>query len=175
MLKGRKNKGMVVGQIVVYILSLLIFGLIIYYGYNAIQQFWENQQLVELLEFKNRISKDINELSRRDGDVKVFNPEKPLRAPGRYKELCFIQLKENGVPTNPPSNLYPLIKNSWEGQVKENIFLVIEDMEESFFVERLKVDNNNKYYDCFTINDGRITDLRIKGEAGFARISHIQN
>lgn len=169
----KRNKGMAVGQVVVYILSLLIFLLIIYYGYNSIQKFWQDQEKIELLDFKKNVAGMLESVVSHYGDVKVFVPGDALIVPGKYKELCFIGLEDmNGNPTEPPDDFYPLIGNSWDGRIKQNVFLVIDDMEDSFYVEGIRIDNDYNY-ECFNIIDGKVVNLKIEGKGEFAEISRI--
>ena len=79
------KKGQVQGQVFIYVLTLIITGMILIYGYNAIKSINENANQVELANFKTTIKSDFEKMSSDYGSVKTMS----YNVPSKLKEVCF--------------------------------------------------------------------------------------
>ena len=123
------------------------------------------QKDIDLINFEKELKNVVEELSSSYGDVKDFR-NAPLKVPGDYNKLCFIDLSKSA---NGDVNEYSLIMNSWNDKINANIFLVKSDMEYSFYANNITITAENSL--CFEIKNGKANDLRIEGVGGSAKIS----
>jgi len=160
--KKKRKKAQIAEQVIIYILAVLIFGLIVIFGYREISNLMQKQQQIDLINFENNLKDTISQLSSSYGDVKDFNDE-PLKVPSGYNKLCFIELDkyESSELTS-----FPLIQNSWQDNVKVNVFL--DDAKYSFYADNITIEPDNSK--CFDITDGKLR-IRLEGVGGSAKIS----
>lgn len=108
------KKSQVIGQVFVFILAILVFILVISYGYYAINVFLEKQNLLKLLEFKNNIEQDVELMKSKLGSADEFT----LFVPSAAKEICFVDFENPGdLEQNKP-----LLYSLWSS--KKNVFLI---------------------------------------------------
>ena len=153
------KKSQVQTQIFIYVMALVIFSLILLYGYNSIKKIREQASSVEYIQFKTDIENTITKLGYEFGsvDIKEFN------VPGNYKQVCFVEFSDSlTIPAD-----YPIINNSVYTNASDNVFLVKNIAEESFKVKGLVVDGN---FHCFNISKGRI-EVRIESLGSAVRVS----
>ena len=163
--KGKRKKGEIAGEVIIYILAVIIFGLIILFGYSEISKLMQKQKDIDLINFEKELKNVVEELSSSYGDVKDFR-NAPLKVPGDYNKLCFIDLSKDA---DDDVNAYSLIMNSWNDKINANIFLVKSDMEYSFYANNITITAKSSL--CFEIKNGKVNDLRIEGVGGSAKIS----
>ena len=150
-------KAQMVGQIFVYILAVILVAFILIYGYNAVQTFKTRAEQVSYIKFKTDMESTIKSISSDYGSIKKAE----FLVPSGYREVCFIDLDN---PIVPPG--HPIIKDSVESGVKENIFLVREAAEESFYVGKIEVAGNS----CIEVKAGKIK-VQLEGKGDHAIIS----
>ena len=175
------RKAQISGQIIIYILSMVIFAGILIYGYSAIQGFTKDQEKVAYIKFEEDFKNTVRGLLISYGDVEVFNDRNPLKLPSGYTEICLIDLNvvESDIPAalispNTGTN-FPLIQNSWASGVQSNVFLMQNDkLKETFFAGNITVAPNppNKYL-CFEITAGRATGIMLEGKGSKAELTKI--
>ena len=87
------KKAQIQAQVFVYVLAMLVIALVLLYGYRSINTMKERANQVDLLAFKNDMTKSIEKVSNDYGTVRVptFN------IPKEYKEVCFIDIDNNGM------------------------------------------------------------------------------
>ena len=147
----------------IYILAIIIFSLVLLFGYKAIKDLISKSETVDYIHFRTKL---ISTVKRVDyGDV----IEEDFTIPKGYNEVCFIDLEESGSTPNI------IIDDSWNDNVKVNVFLVAPGGDvDSFYVENLRgADKDNPttiFYDCISIAQGRIK-ARFEGMGGHARVS----
>jgi hypothetical protein len=167
------KKAQISGQIIIYILSMVIFGGILIYGYSAIQGFTSDQERVAYIKFEEDFKNTIRGLLISYGDVEVFNDRNPLKLPTGFTEMCIIDLNEAAPETvtfSQTGNSFPLVQDSWASEVRTNVFLMQNDkLKETFFAGNITVKYTNKYL-CFQINSGRVTDVMLEGVGAKAEL-----
>ena len=81
------KKAQIQGQVFIYILTLIITGAILIYGYNAITSIKERADQVELVNFKTKLKSDFETISSDHGSTRT----KTYNVPSKVKEICFYQ------------------------------------------------------------------------------------
>jgi len=148
------KKGQIQGQVFIYVLTLIITGMILIYGYNAIKSINENANQVEFANFKTTIKSDFEKMSSDYGSVKTMS----YNVPSKLKEVCFYQEGEGSLP----EDLNPLIKDSISDETGSNVFLVIGDAIEPMDLSRLEIKNEGYNLLCIKISSN-ILKLRLEG------------
>lgn len=161
----KRKKGEITGQLFVFLLAIILFGLILIYGYKAVKTFGEKSKETAFIEFKENLQTAIRTALMDYGSVKKFQ----LAIPSNYKEVCFIDLETLQIKNtrlNELANTRPLIFNAIETGTSQNIFLV--PMAESpLQVEKLSIDEG---FICFeNIKIG--VSLRLEGKGKSVGIS----
>jgi|TARA_Y100000031_G_C8231409_1_gene391074 hypothetical protein len=150
-----------VSQIFIYIITLLIVALVLFYGYRAIFSFKEKADTVSFIQLKNDLENMVETLSVDFGSVKV----RDFTAPPDIMTVCFV----TNFPSMPTlSNTeYPLIEDSVNSKVQKNVFLIGQNVEESFYVEKVVTDSA-----LFCVNaTGNKINLRMEGMGDHTLIS----
>ncbi len=80
------KKGMAIGQVFMFIVMVITFGVLMLFGYKAIAGFLEKGQQVEFVQFKNDLEAAVQRISTDYGSVRVEN----FYLPPSYEEICFI-------------------------------------------------------------------------------------
>ena len=88
------KKAQIIGQVFIFILSGLIFVLIIAYGYSAIKYFLERQEQVVLVDFKTDLEIAVEGVKRDYGTVRKVE----LKLPTKYQGVCFLDYVKCGTP-----------------------------------------------------------------------------
>jgi len=127
-IKGKK--GIMVGQIFIYSLSLFIVSFILIYGYTVISDFIGSSSNVELLQFQKNVENYVKSYSTEYGSEGY----KEISAPGDIITICFTDYYDLSSSLNPCSGLttiYQVIDDSYntdglsrDVREKKNIFLV---------------------------------------------------
>lgn len=115
------KKAQMIGQVFVFVLAAILFGLILLYGYKAIGTFGEQRREVALIEFQDDLRASVAKVAIDYGSVKKF----VINVPADYDEVCFLDLdaiRSKGVPDFIRDER-PLIANEIEGGSTQNIFL----------------------------------------------------
>jgi len=156
------SKGQLVGQIVIYILAIVIFSLIIIYGYNAIKDFRQKADEVSFIKFKTEITSTVDSISTDYGTVK----KETFSLPPEYKKVCFVDKNSGYAGTNE------IIKDA-AVTTSNNIFLVKDIGVTPIKTGPLVVDNLLKtaqYKQCVPFIDGRVR-IRFEGLGDATKIS----
>jgi hypothetical protein len=80
------KKAMMVGEIFVYIVSLIVVAMVLIYGYSVINGFMGEKSNIELLQFQKNLEKYVKSYSSEFGS----KGHKTLMAPGDAGYLCFV-------------------------------------------------------------------------------------
>jgi len=123
----RRDKKAQMQQVFVFILAALIFGMILIYGYKAINDFIDRSREVSLLELRTELVASINKMTS-GSDVRkaTFN------LPPTVDYVCFLDLDKNRIPleerhkqalcTEGSEYYFPLICDAWVDNVDQNIY-----------------------------------------------------
>ncbi len=170
--KTEKNtKGQIAGQILIYVLAIIVFGLTLIYGYKAISYFTERGTEISYLQLEQDLKSVIEKV---EGDTMGTIKKHVLSVPGSYKDICFVK----SYPTFPAGAIaeasqYPLIENHiGSGANDKNVFLAPPG-DVSFFVGDIIVtDSSDVELDaaCFSLSGSKVT-LRLESMGNHVKIS----
>ena len=160
------KKAQIQAQVFVYVLAMLVIALVLLYGYRSINTMKERANQVDLLAFKNDMTKSIEKVSNDYGTVRVptFN------IPKEYKEVCFIDIDNS--PEESIESEHPLVYEAWNDETA-NVFLITDLAEEFFMVgdtesSIIRIDDPN--YLCVSVKNSKLK-IRLEGVGGQAQLS----
>jgi len=150
------SKGQIAGQIIVYILAIVVFSLVLVYGYNAIQGFRQNADQVLYINFKTDFTSMVNSLSTDKGSEKKME----FSLPSEFREVCFVA-KDGSAGNNE------IVKDAASPQ-SDNVFLIkYSGGVESFKAGPLTFSFSDS---CQDLVDGKLK-VKLTGEGNAARVS----
>ena len=155
------KKGQIPSQVFMYVFALLVISLVLLFGITAINDFIDRTDRIELVKFKSDIKSEIQTISTEYGSV--INPSLTLSK--RFKRVCFA---DDRAINNLGSISNPLIRNSIENQVKDNVFLVEEIGVEQLKTMKIEV-LNDKGFLCIENTQGKIS-FHIRGKGRYVEI-----
>lgn len=160
-------------QIFIYILSMIIVGLVLLYGYNAIKGLRERQEQVSLIEFESQLKNTIRTMSSEYSSLK----KEILQLPPSYKMICFVNNTFLGtddancrLDADPESQA--IVQNAIEDGVA-NIFL-IPDGADNYKIGNIQLDDNPDGCLCIE-KTGSEAIFRIEGLGDGVKISEWQD
>lgn len=154
-------KAQLIGQVFIYVITIVIVSFILLLGYNAITSFNEKANQVSFLQFKNDMQNTVESLSFDFGSVKV----RDFTLPENIKIVCLVKNFPD-IPTLSGTD-YPIIENSVNSGVNKNVFLIANNIEESFYLK--KIDLSEDLF-CWPVIGSKI-EFRIEGMGDHAFIS----
>ncbi len=149
-----KKRGMFEGRVVIYAIVGILAVLFLMFGYRMMGSIGEKGEQAFLVEFKNKLDKDIGSIGFDIGSVKIGK----YSVPSTFDEVCFVDLRY--VDVSELGN-YSIIKDSVESGANKNVFLIGEDGFETMYIEDLGV-FYWPYYSCLSTRTGKI-ELEIEG------------
>ena len=154
-------KGQIIGQVFIYLITLVLVSFLLFYGYRAISTFKEKTDQISYIQFKNDLQNTIETLSLDFGSVKV----KQFAVPDNINTVCFVR----NFPNMPglSGTKYPIIEDSVNSGLDRNVFLVSDNVEESFFAG--KISSLDDFF-CVAAVAGEI-ELRMEGMGDHTSIS----
>lgn len=150
-----------VGQIFIYVITIVLVGFLLFYGYNAITGFKDKADQVSYIQFKNSLQNTAEVLSLDYGSVKV----KEFVVPDSIVEVCVVRNFPE-LPTLANTN-YPIIEDSVNSKVDKNIFLVGKEVEDSFIIPKVYLEEDMK---CFEVIGNKMK-LKLEGRGDHTIIS----
>lgn len=120
-----------VGQIITYLLAIVIFAMVLIFGYNAVVNIRQQTDQVVYLAFQKSLEADIKSISFDYGSVK----KKSYSVSG-YETICFADLDALINPDPLPDDIPKIVINSMESKIKKNVFLVNGKID-SFYVGKI--------------------------------------
>lgn len=161
--KSRKKpyiKAQIYGQILIYVLTIMVVSLILVYGYSAVQNFKKRAEDVSCLKMKNDVQNAVEGMSGDFGSVK----RKDIQLCAGYSEACFVESFEN---PNLPGSIDPIIKDSVLSGTGRNVFLVDNMARDSFSAGRISVEPDVL---CIRAVNSKIS-LRLEGKGNHVLLS----
>lgn len=155
----------IVGQIFIYVITVIIIGFILVYGYNAIKGFIDRSEQVSFIKFKNDLSNTVEIISPDYGSVKI----KSFEVPSDYSKVCFVKNFPD-FPSLSGTN-YPIMDDSVNSKVQKNVFLIKETVKESFFIGNIDVISDNDKYLCVDVVNNKINNIKFEGKGDHASLS----
>jgi len=157
------KRSQIIGQIFIYIVAIVLISFILVYGYKAIKMFQDKESRISYLQFKTDLQSGVRTIASDYGTVKTLK----FQVPSGYRTVCFVRsYPELPTLSNPD---YPLIVNNVNSDVGDNVFLVNDDMEESFSAGKIEVGDGEDML-CLDVFSGTLK-LRIEGRGNRARLS----
>jgi hypothetical protein len=111
------RKAQIAGEILIYILAIVVFSLTLIYGYKAVKYFTQRSTEISFLELENKIKNDI---SRTSADSYGTVKKTILTIPGSYTKVCLVNSK--GRTGRDIDSNYSLISEAL-GSTNNNMFL----------------------------------------------------
>ncbi|MBI2208021.1 fibronectin type III domain-containing protein [Candidatus Woesearchaeota archaeon] len=154
-------KGQMIGQVFIYLVTLLLVSFLLFYGYRTISAFNEKTDQVSYIQFKNDLQNTIKTLSLDFGSVKV----KQFTVPDNINAVCFVR----NFPSMPSlsGTKYPIIEDSVNSGLDKNVFLISGNVKESFFAGKI---SSAEDLFCVPAIEGKIK-LRMEGMGDHTSIS----
>lgn len=161
-----------ISQIFIYVISILIVGLILYYGYTHVKGFGKKEEELSFITFKNSLDEAIHRISSDYGTMQI----KEFEVPAKYTKVCLVTSdwieryagsQDIEIPGSELSEGEKfIITDSISGGSKNNVFLFPDGT--AFSIEtRMEVED---FVKCFESSRNKIT-IRIEGLGNRARIS----
>ena len=160
----RGKRAQMPGQIFVYILAIVIVGVIIVYGYNAIKDFSDRGDQVAFVSFKTSFENTVKAMVSDYGTIK--RPD--FEVPPQYERVCVVDFSTaaSGGLCAPTSDDYePIVCSGWKQGASQkasnpdkdvllpNVFLT-PDGSESFHVGNIKIPATG--YSCSPVRNGKV-------------------
>lgn len=171
-----------VQQIFIYVVAIILFALILAYGYKAINDFRKRTDDISLLQLEKDISSTVKRVAPDYGTI----VKKELSIPLGYKKICFVDLVTPSlVYTNEKicedvtgnTDYNPIVCDSWKDGAGYNMFGISDKDTLTYDVGKIKIeyDNNGnlQHYFCSDVVNGRIT-LRLEGKGNHVLLSKWQ-
>jgi len=147
------KKGQIQSKIFILILALIIGGMIILFGYNAIKEMNEKGDRAAVIRFTTKLSEDVTSLSSEPGSVKT----EKYGFPSSFDRICFVDLQQ--IQDLTYLNSYPLIKDSVKSQAEANIFFLKDNTMETAYIEGLRL--GDPYFNC--VDSGKTVKVKMEG------------
>ena len=145
------TKSQLIGNAFVYLFSAVVIAMILIFGYKYIYSTKETIKQTEMQLLKNDILSDIKAMASDYGSSKKVSYKIPQTA-----ELCIFDLeKRDEILINEKIDSYPLIKDSIEGNVKRNAFLVSTPIFEPIYLGEIEI--SEPYFYCFKPIAGKVS------------------
>lgn len=168
-----RKKAQIQGQIFIYILTIIIAGFIFMFGYNAISSFTNQIETSKLVDFEIEL---INNFDKISSEYNSFDKH-TFTLPSNYEKVCFLNIDlinktelMDGIHVsskNPVDFLaHPLIIDSIESGISNNVFVFSSWLEKSFDVGKINIKDSysSKYvpFICYSLFNGKLY-LNLKG------------
>ena len=162
------RKAQIIGQVFIYALAAVVFGMILLFGYRAVDNFLQRSHEVSLIDLKNDMQSGINSIgSSKDVEKRVFY------LPSKYTKLCFLGnvtddnykqttclcLGKPGCVGGNESDYSPALCKIWRDGTRQNVYLIpLGDID--ITVKKIEMEHD---YLCVTPQKGMV-ELRLKGK-----------
>jgi len=146
----KNKKGMETSQVFVFVLSIVVVGLVLLFGTQAIMKMQVNMDEAKYIEFQKSFKNKISDMASDYGSVKKVE----FKLPPKYKELCFVDLEKSVVDID-----YPLMVDAW-GSGTASVFLIDDLVKNSFLEDKITVADPG--YICFPRTSSGVT-VRLEG------------
>ena len=163
------KKAQPIGQIMMYLVAVIILSLIIGYGYTAITHFRERGDEVIYIKFKYEL-KELVKKTAHDYDSTL---KEVLDVPAKYASLCFIDVSKEENAAIKDEGPFLLVYDSWETGASQNVFLVEESGTlNSFELDYFRISGGAELVDylCFNVDRSRVNiEFYGQGDAALIR------
>lgn len=173
------KKALGVGQVFIFILVVLTFGLITIFGYKAVTGFLEKGEQVQFVRFKTDLESAVKRISTDYGSVRTED----FRLPGKFSRVCFVDMdylatdEEIGELCQYDELACEVWRDARQANqagasgydsVDDNVFLT-PSAPVSLKVFKLRM-GNGEGFSCGAVSGGKFT-LRMQGGGSYALVS----
>lgn len=158
--RGFSRKSQLYSQIFIYILSIILISFILFYGYNAVQNFKKRAEQVCLLKLRSDVVNAVESISSDFGSIK----RKDMELCAGYSQVCFVETLESPVL---PNDADPIIKDSVLSDAGKNVFLVEKIAKESFYAGKISVEPDVM---CIKAANNKVS-IKLEGRGSHALLS----
>lgn len=145
------KRGQLSGNVLTYAFSLVLIAVILVIGYKYFIESKETMAQTDLILLKSKLTSDIRSISQDYGSSKKVSYSLPSSA-----ELCLFDLgKKDEILSNLPENFNPLVKDSIQGDVKKNAFVLSNSLFESYYIGNIEI--NEPYFKCLKPVAGKVS------------------
>ncbi len=153
-----------VSQIFVFIISGIIIVAVLGFGVSSIFKLMGTVDEVQCMKFKEDLSAKLTK-NKAYGSVDTSE----IGVDCDYRQICFISDPAmDGWVKSSIENDYPIIQDSEDGNVKQNVFLINSISEDFYYIKDLKVSSPG--YFCTDITGGRL-GLHLEGKGSFVLLN----
>ena len=151
----------------VYIITSIIFILILVFGYNSIFRIKETESEVSFVVLKSYLERDVKSISADYGSVKTFSYSLPEGVEG----LCFSEIGNKNPLTLPncPDREDNVAKIFTEDNPNNNVFLIGNTLKGTFKLEGMSIQCPE--YMCFKAQNSRVS-IKMEGLGNKALIKN---
>jgi len=151
-MKNRNKKSQIQGEVIIYVLAVIVASFILIYGYGAIKNLISTQDDILIVTFKEDVK---SEVTKKSYEFKNINLIK-YQIPQNFDEICVVDLKKlQDVEVIQSMSANSLIQDSVKDGVKRNIFLVDDGiMRDGFYAGNLAPFNG---FECIDIYSGEVS------------------
>ena len=166
----KQRKAQVIGEVFIYILAVVLFSLIMIYGYNSIRNLGDKADRVVILQIEKDLKSAVKKVASDYGTVL----KKEVAVPNQYDKVCFIDLSYTGqasteLCTTGNDNYNAIICNSWKDRIQKNMFLLSRN-QEALSIDIGAVRISQGHYFCQNVAFAKIT-LKIEGRGSYTELS----
>ena len=155
-----KKRGQIQSHALAYVLLMVIVAIVFVMGYRFITKSSKLMDQAELIQFKNKLSSDIQLISN---DYQTFK-KVTYALPRNLDEVCFLdETRKQDLLSSNFIDLYPLIKDSITSN-SNNVFFMGEADHQAFLIPNIQI-NHYPFMSCFHRNNGE-TIIGMEGLGG---------
>ena len=152
------KKSQIYNQIFIYILTIVIVGLILAFGYKSITNIQSKGCDICIVKLRNNLGNDVEGIISDFGSVQ----RKDIQMCCNFNQLCLVE-SVDAFPV--PANANPIIKDSIKSNTGMNAFLLDEKSVQPFNIGRISTDP-----DVMCIK-GTSISLKLEGKGNYVKIS----
>lgn len=165
-LKNKNNKkAEITGQMVVYILGMIIIGLLLLFGTRVILSTEDRIETIDVTTFRQTLESRVNDLAPNYGSWRVVE----INVPSGVEEVYFLDLD---FPSDRRRSDKAIVDEIWETE-SSNVVTIPFTQQSSILLDNIELSNEegikSRGWDKFTVVDGKIT-LKLIGLGNGVRI-----
>lgn len=157
------------GQVLIYVLAIVIVSVIMIFGYRSIMEVKNRTDMMLRIEFQKKIESSIKSITSEFGRMRTVD----FDLSNEYKAACFVRNDGTTIMDPTPFEDYPIILDSIDaGNPTKNIFLIKNKKEvaEGFEIGKIRFKDDTEMFKCINVKFSKLT-LKIEGKGNYAVIS----
>jgi len=157
-------------QIFIYITAIIVFSLILIYGFNAIKTLSAKTEDVVFIQIEKDMKSSVKSILYDYGSIE----KKEISATTQFTKFCIVDTTITPNPSstavcNPSSDEYNLLVcDGWQDK-SENMFLIGPSKTKSFMIDDIKVTDPPAFL-CIPILGGKAT-IKLEGKGNHVLVS----